>query len=355
MDTYSFRSSMPSVTDVYTDLSGLQNLKNEENNEAALKKVAQQFESMFISMLMKNMRAANDVFSEGNMFDTQEVKFYRDMHDNQLSLTLAHGQGFGIADAMYRQLSAGKGLSESKGIVDLSRTSITALTEMSEGRAIDVLPNQVNSILSKALNADVASEQDKQAADAVNFATKAQASSDEQLSDNRYSLAASPQEFVEKVLPSARIAADKLDVDAEVLVAQSALETGWGAKIFADQNGAPTFNLFNIKASSQWQGDTVYKNSLEFLGGQFANVASKFRSYSSVEESFQDFSNFILSSERYQGAVQTAADGLDFIKKIHSAGYATDPQYVEKIASVYERVKSMIADSAKHTERDNEL
>ncbi len=346
MDTSSFRTALPSVTDVYTDLNGLQNLKNEENNDEALKKVSQQFESMFISMLMKNMRAANDVFSEGNMFDTQEVKFYRDMHDNQLSLTLAHSGGFGIAEAMYRQMTEDKSGSKLQqnsegGKYDVSNIPVTR-AEMPVDRSL--LNTQKRGVLSSEPNSD-----------SINTSNNVDVREKGQQSENRHQLANSPQDFVEKVLPSAKLAAEKLDIDAEILVAQSALETGWGAKVFAGEDGTPTFNLFNIKAGSQWDGDAVYKNSLEFLGGQFTNVASKFRSYASIEESFQDFSDFILNSDRYQGAVDTASSGIDFIKKIHSAGYATDPNYSEKVNSVYQRVKSMIAGGVSLSERSNEL
>lgn len=329
MDASLFRTAMPSVTDVYTDLNGLQNLKNEENNDAALKKVAQQFESMFISMLMKNMRAANDVFSEGNIFDTQEVKFYRDMHDNQLSLTLAHGEGIGIADAMYRQMTENNRSSRPRQIFDATGHDAARIANVNSPIAVQLQSDSAEKVQTKSATQPVSEL-------ASNLANT---SNDEQ----RYQLAQTPADFVQKVLPSARLAAEKLDIDAEALVAQSALETGWGAKVFAGDDGKPSFNLFNIKAGSQWQGDAVYKNSLEFLGGKFTSVASRFRAYSSIEDSFQDFTQFILNSDRYLGAVKTASSGMDFIQKIHSAGYATDPEYSAKVASVYERVKSIVA------------
>lgn len=325
MDTYSLRTAMPSVTDVYTDLNGLQNLKNEDNRDEALKKVSQQFESMFINMLMKNMRAANDVFSEGNMFDTQEVKFYRDMHDHQLSLSLSHSEGFGIAEVMYRQLTESKTQTRSRQIFD----------ELAVKATHALKANDVSSENNTAAENFTASQASASAS--VNEASTG--ASDTQ----RHQIATTPLEFVQKVLPSAKIAAEKLDVDAETLVAQSALETGWGSKVFADQDGTPTFNLFNIKADTRWQGDSVLKHSLEYLGGKFTNIASNFRSYESIEDSFQDFSEFILNSERYQDAVNTAKNGMDFIDKIHSAGYATDPNYSEKINSVYQRIKAMVA------------
>ena len=142
MDTpiLSSLTKLPSmaVTDVYTDLSGLQQLQSEENQDAALKKIAQQFESLFINMMLKNMRSANAVFEQDSMFNSNEMKFYRDMYDHQLSLTLAHGNGIGIADAMYRQLSRSYGENDQPaplpltGIIDRPKKSVEPEVKSSE-------------------------------------------------------------------------------------------------------------------------------------------------------------------------------------------------------------------------------
>lgn len=317
------RSASPTVTDVYTDLHGLQNLKIEKDNEQALRKVSQQFESMFINMLLKNMRAANQVFSKGNMFDSQESQFYRDMHDHQLALSLAHGRGFGVADAMYRQLS------QAYGAGDTPRT-----------REVQVNPSDVYKPDFGSADQDFRGELGGATAQDI------QTSENEGLGSTpnlRSSIASSPEDFIQKVFDGATKAADTLGVEREVLIAQAALETGWGDKVFARENGDSSFNLFNIKADSRWQGESVAKQTLEFLGGKFTVVADKFRSYESIQDSFEDFTKFIQSSERYLPVLGAAKGGLDFIEGIHKAGYATDPNYVDKVASVYERVKSFVA------------
>ena len=318
MNTDWMRSVSPAVTDVYTNLNGLQNLKAEKNTDDALKKISGQFESMFIHLLLKNMRSANQIFSEGNMFDSREAQFYQDMHDEQLALSLAHGRGFGIADAMYRQLSQNY-----SGARSDSGFSIPS-----------VMPQSI-------------SDRDLNLVPAENTVLKAE-QSDEQadipagLSAGRSTVASSPEDFIKKVMDSAQTASDELGVEKEILIAQAALETGWGEKVFAQANGESTYNLFNIKADQRWPGDSVTKNTLEFLGGKFSNVAAKFRSYSSIKESFDDFSDFIKTSGRYLSATEGHSGGMDFIERIHKAGYATDPHYVSKVASVYERVKSAI-------------
>ena len=336
MNTDFTRSALPAVTDVYTDLNGLQNLKVEKNNEVALKKVSEQFESMFINMLMKNMRAANQVFSEGNMFDSQESKFYRDMHDQQLSLSLAHGRGFGIADAMYRQLSNAYGVGDSPRTreVQLEPQTPSQTTAKNTPVPASIEESPMLEMSKLLLNNKVTDNQ---------TASESATNSDSDPIDTKRSrIADSPEDFISKVLAGAKKAAEALGVEPEVLVAQAALETGWGKKVFAQESGESTFNLFNIKADQRWQGDRVSTDTLEFLGGKFSAVAAQFRSYSSIQDSFDDFTQFISNNGRYQQALDNNSGGLDFIEGIHKAGYATDPSYVDKIASVYQRVKQVL-------------
>ncbi len=313
------KAGMVSVTDVYTDLHGMQALRSEKNSEAALKKVAQQFESMFISMLLKNMRAANQVFSEGNLFDSQESQFYRDMHDSQLALTLAHGRGFGIAEAMYRQLSRSYG-----------RNTAEPTREIQQ---------QVS--LPPMLNAGAIAEEVKLPVQVVAKPTV----------EEKSELASTPTEFVNNLRRAAKTAARLLGVEEGILIAQAALETGWGRHIIAKEDGKSSFNLFNIKADRRWQGESVEKNTLEYLGGKLTNMAANFRAYDSIEESFKDFTQFIRTSDRYKNAVKDGDPALGFIKNIHQAGYATDPDYVEKIASVYQRVKSILISNGAEADR----
>lgn len=310
MDSALFKTSLPTITDVYTDLNSLQGLRNEKNNDEALKKVAQQFEGIFINLLLKNMRSANAVFEQDSMFQSKESEFFRDMHDNQLALTLAHGRGFGIADAMYRQLS------RNYGDADQAPT----LREVTRSPASVNLPQQ---------------------AEPAQAITPAAPSEKIDVQEESSSIPETPLQFVQQVYKYAAKAAKKLGVDAETLVAQAALETGWGKHVFTKANGESTHNLFNIKSSSSWQGDEVSKNTLEFYGEKFVPVKAMFRSYSSLQESFEDFSSFILGNQRYQSAVEDSNDGMEFIRGIHEAGYATDPNYAEKIESVYERVKDL--------------
>jgi len=94
-------------TAVYTDLNRLNQLKfgEERDSEENMRKVAQEFEAIFIGEMLKAMRSANDVLADGSMFNTNESKTYRDMHDQQLAVTLSQGRGIGMADVLVRQMS----------------------------------------------------------------------------------------------------------------------------------------------------------------------------------------------------------------------------------------------------------
>jgi len=134
-------------------------------------------------------------------------------------------------------------------------------------------------------------------------------------------------------------------LDKAILIAQSALETGWGAKVLNTEKGEPSYNVFNIKASGNWDGAKLATDTLEFLGGQFRSVSATFRSYDSVSDGFKGFVDFIQSGDRYQDALDVSSDSEQFVKKLHQAGYATDPNYSEKILDVYQRVKQLLGES----------
>lgn len=284
--------SATAVTDVYTDLNGLRQLRGSTDKDEALKKVAQQFESMFINMMLKNMRSANAVFEEDSLFNSKESEFYRDMHDQQLSLTLAHQNGFGIAEALYRQMSSNYGVDKENG------------ADKDSDRAESI----------------------KQSFDSISKS-----------GIQRASVSETPEEFIRMLLPKVKQAGNELGVDPEIIVAQAALETGWGSRVVADENGKSSNNLFNIKAGSQWRGDSVPVKTLEYRDGTFKPEVDEFRRYESMDESIRDYVNLIKRGDHYQEALQ-AESGGEYLKKLQQAGYATDPAYADKILSVYDKI-----------------
>lgn len=294
-----------SRADIYTNLQGLQGIKNEENKDEAIKKVAQQFESLFVNMMMKSMRDANAVFEKDSLFNSDEAKFYRDMLDQQRSLSLSQGRGIGIAEAMYRQLSGNSG----------------------------AVPERPNTIESRPMNHTMPISAGK--VDHKNSRTEQ--SSLDAITNGENMV----EQFVEHIAPMAKRAAEKLGVDHLLLVAQSALETGWGKHVIKDGHGNSSNNLFNIKGDASGETPSVQHTTLEFRNGTMQRESALFRAYNSLEDSFDDYVDFVQGGQRYQSAVANAEDPETYIKALHKAGYATDPEYSEKVLSVYEKVKAI--------------
>lgn len=144
----------------------------------------------------------------------------------------------------------------------------------------------------------------------------------------------SPRDFIESLLPHARKAAEQLGVEPRVLVAQAALETGWGQHMITDDNGGPSFNFFGIKATTDWQGGTAETTTHEYIEGRRLTMTDRFRAYSDPESAFQDYVDFLKANPRYQSALANADDPAAYTRGLQDAGYATDPHYADKILRI---------------------
>jgi flagellar protein FlgJ len=157
---------------------------------------------------------------------------------------------------------------------------------------------------------------------------------------NRQPLTASKDDFISKLRPHAEAAARELGVDPNALLAQAALETGWGRSVPCNANGECSFNLFGIKAGSQWSGATVNVPTLEFEEGVAVRKVERFRAYDSPADSFRDYAALIRDSSRYANA-RGAGDNVEaFATALQQGGYATDPHYAQKIAAVASEVRA---------------
>lgn len=299
------------ASDVYTDINSLNNIKNESNSDEALKKVAQQFESLFVHELLKNMRSANKVFEEDSLFNSSESNFFRDMYDQQLSLSMSQ-KGIGLADALYSQMRSQYGEEKTS---DMSAPEPDPIAAPSRR-------------LSRNPYADKAVAQTA----SPGLAPKADAQPTAAFADSK--------EFIEAVLPKAKKAALALGVSPLVLTAQAALETGWGKFMVSNSEGQNSHNLFNIKADARWDGDKMAVATTEFYGGKPIKENASFRAYGSFDESFDDFVQFLQSNPRYQSALDAAGDAEQFVHQLQKAGYATDPNYSAKVLSVYHQLVS---------------
>ncbi|MEQ1635477.1 MAG: flagellar assembly peptidoglycan hydrolase FlgJ [Methylococcales bacterium] len=304
--------------DVYTDFNGLAKLKTEakEQDPEALKQVAKQFESLFLSMVLKSMRQAK--IGDGAM-DSDQSKFYQDMYDQQLAVNLSGESGIGLANLMVKQLSPTQATAstDTKDITDYIQYPIQNADEAT-------LPKQVKLALLKHVDTDLSSE----AVTAPQF---------DALMKNVPDLDAktSKQDFVEQLLPLAQKAAAELGVEPKVLIAQAALETRWGRSVIKNRDGTSSYNLFNIKTGKAWDGKQARVSTLEFEDGMPKKVSSGFRAYSSYAESFNDYVKFIKEKPRYADALRQVSNPERYMQELQQAGYATDPQYAGKVMSIY--------------------
>lgn len=153
------------------------------------------------------------------------------------------------------------------------------------------------------------------------------------------------QKFVTKFADSA-VAVEKSDqLPAEAMMAQVALETGWGGHILKGKNPetgktVTSRNLFNIKQGSSWQGAIVTRRVHEYTGsGEKYYTLAAFRRYETFEESFADYARLIRSLSRYTDAVHAAAEGNveAFLRAVQAGGYATDPKYADKCIGIIKK------------------
>lgn len=350
------RDANISSAGIYTEFGGLNALRTQarQDRDGALETVARQFESLFVSNLMKSMREANKVFSEGNYMNSEQTEFYEQMFDSQLSLTLTEKKGIGLADVLVRQLSPampkrdygavqpGSDLAAKRSIQDYDRR-LPALSPRlpQEVQAVDeVLKNTAspttNDIvevmpLPSAESAPLPVVTLKTEADRrPMFADVADASDGKDL-PTRFD---SPQAFVSGLLPIARKVADEAGLDPRLLIAQAALETGWGKRMIESGPGQPSHNLFGIKADSRWGGEAVDITTTEFRDGVPLKERAAFRAYPDYEASFRDYVSFLKQNPRYRDVWAQADDPHQFAIALQEAGYATDPAYGRKIGSI---------------------
>ncbi|MEO4048343.1 flagellar assembly peptidoglycan hydrolase FlgJ [Pseudomonas sp. CAU 1711] len=358
----------------YTDLNRLNQFKVGGDSEGNIKKVAQEFESLFLNEMMKAMRKANEVFAEGNFMNSNESKTYQDMHDQQLAVTLSKNNGgIGLAAVLERQLSQIK--SGPKRVNPFAQVEppaagarAGAFKPAGEGAVRDdsqllnqrrlSLPSKLSDRLLAGIVPATAEAQPLAGKDWVPLQSKAVVAdldNGEAIGGRRVaqpplakgkSAFASAADFVATMLPLAEEAAQKIGVDARYLVAQAALETGWGKSIIRQSDGSSSHNLFGIKAHGGWQGQAARVLTTEYKGGAAVKEAASFRAYDSYRQSFNDYVNFLQGNGRYQEALAATDNPESFVRELQEAGYATDPQYARKIVQIARQMQTYQAIAA---------
>jgi len=320
----------------YTDFSGLNTMRAEArvDPQASLKQVAKQFEGIFIQMMLKSMR---DASMGDDIFDSDQSKLYRDMFDKQVALDMANSKGIGIADSLVRQLGKSRTEPDTTGKPDSFDVNLKTNSNNNNEVTINgkLLPDSLHRL-------------NKVDQSFVKELAKHELPEVKPVSDKtRFN---SPEEFTNHILPYAEKAAKELGVSPLVLVSQAALETGWGNAVTRHTDGSSSYNLFNIKADKRWDGEHVIKSTLEYNNGLAKHEKAAFRSYDSYADSFDDYVDFLRTNSRYGDALRHQGNDQSFISDIHKAGYATDPNYANKVIDILNRDSIQM-----HAKADNDI
>jgi len=133
--------------------------------------------------------------------------------------------------------------------------------------------------------------------------------------------------FSQKLMPLLQKAGQRLGVSPKILLAQTAIETGWGRSVVGN-------NMFGIKAGSSWTGAKVNTATHEYENGQLVSIVDAFRAYPNAEASVDDFVSLVSSSPRYRAALGKGEDVVAYAHGLLSGGWATDINYVHKLQVV---------------------
>ncbi len=295
-------------------LSGYGDLKRlaRTDSPAAITQVAKQFEALFMQMLVKGMR---DTTTGEGLLESSAGRSYTDLYDQQMTLELAQRGGLGLTELIEQQLK--QAMPTANGVLPSLPTAIQ--------EAISSVPTSPSVMMNISQQQQVIAQNTLKGA----------------IEQVREKIAASPEQwfgspmlFAKHIWKQASEAAIKLNVSPVALVAQSALETGWGKHIPRNAQGQSSNNLFGIKAGSGWKGQTVSVATREFIGGQEKTLTQTFRAYSSVDESIKDYAALMQSDPRYQQALRVGKDPEKYVQALQDAGYATDPNYGRKLVGI---------------------
>jgi len=248
--------------------------------KSAAREAAKQFESLFMNELMKSMRAATE---SAGLMDNQGTKLGTELLDAQLATKMV-GRPGGLSDVIAKQLERQMGITP--GPIPSTSSANNSLPIVSDPQATPKIPEK------------------------------------------------SAAGFVQQHTAAAEAASAQTGIPAQFMLAQAALETGWGKREIVGSDGTHSHNLFGIKAGSNWNGPTVDVTTTEYVAGRPQKMVQKFRAYASEAESFADYARLMKDSPRYANVVASGADAKGFALGLQKAGYATDPAYADKLGKV---------------------
>lgn len=283
-----------------TDFKSLHDLKREvrEDSKKALPLVAKQFEGLFLQSMLKLMRSSSHFIDAKSPYRGRHAETFQEMLDGQyVDKIVKSPSGIGIADMLTKQL--GGKIDKTKNTTEIGQ--IGHKYTIPKGGSIKL--NQVK----------------------TEVATK----------DTESTSSTMIEDFVNSMWSKAKQAATSMGLDPKMLIAQAALETGWGQSIAKDSDGSSSNNLFNIKSGSNSEFSSVKVKTTEYIADTPIKVNASFRKYDSVDDSFNDYVSLIKNNDRYQNALVNAGSPERYVDELSKAGYATDPNYGRKVLSIY--------------------
>lgn len=320
-------SSRAGVDTSVFDMKGLATLKRDAKAGATSDtrtEIARQFEALYLQMMLKRMREATP---KGGLLDSDQTRMVQSMGDEQLAMSLSK-PGIGLAQALLRQMEQGMGAPgaiiriEGKG----APTADAAMGNEAEGL--------------RDLRDFTGADEHGQVADVTTLlgllrAPRVNASEAVKASDDAPDHVA---DFVARMSDAAQTAAMESGVPARLIMSQAALESGWGRREIKFADGSTSYNVFGIKAGESWKGRVAHVMTTEYIDGAPQKMLQPFRAYNSYAEAFSDYARLIGNSPRYEQVTQTA-DAEEAARRIHRAGYATDPRYAEKLIGIMEMMR----------------
>ena len=298
------------------DVQGVNQLRLDakQSSPEALKQAAQQFEAVFMNMLMKSMREATP---QDGMFDSEQTRMYTSMLDQQLTQRMA-SRGIGLAEVMVRQLSSALN-------VPPPGEGAAPGTEGAQGFPLNAPQNAPQG------DSDPLRAKTRVESYAPGLVTPQPLSATPARSGDA---PAHVEAFVQRLLPHAQAASASTGIPARFMLGQAALESGWGKAEIRGADGQNSHNLFGIKAGPGWKGQTVDIVTTEYVNGKPQKQVDTFRAYDSYADSFRDYANLLRNNARYQNVLAQGHDAAGFAQGLQQAGYATDPNYAQKLMSV---------------------
>ena len=276
--------------------------KLKQDPQAGLKEAAQQFEAMLMQMMLKSMR---DATPQDGLMNSDQTRFFTSIMDQQMAQDLAAQDKLGFVKLIEQQL----GLNIESGTSVDPLSSLVALQQslmqrQSSGFFVPLVRGAERVFSASAANLEPTT-----------------------------GAAGSANDFVDRVWPHALEAAKAIGVPPQFLVAQSALESGWGKSEIRAPDGSQTYNLFGVKAGRSWQGASVDVQTTEYVNGVAQSSTEKFRVYGSYAEAFGDYASLLRNNSRFSD-VLGQQDGTQFARSLQQSGYATDPAYADKLSRI---------------------